>query len=261
MHATISRVDYFGNVHLGGSNEKSAGLAPEAQPRPRKGVTDSSVNQALRTRRVPSVVSPPRYFPLMQHYDRSKAAQYRPRSTFRETSSTQANELLSALLHGQQDPKNTVGHHKSSSMGQSERSIPVNHNSPSSTQQVPKDLKAIQGAKDSGEQKRKAHEPLSSPPTSRRKTNEYASNDTKAPKAANLGASLDPDLPRQLVESPKEALHNILNGYAELKSVISSSKGSLFLCRLVCSFPGGEEIAVAGGRAKNRVRSVVSLTH
>ncbi|KAL8720742.1 MAG: hypothetical protein Q9225_002442 [Loekoesia sp. 1 TL-2023] len=215
-------------------------------------MADSSINKALRMRRMPSAVSPPRNLLLMQRCDRSKADQYRPTSTLRETSSAQANKFLSALLHGQQDPKNMIGQHESSSMGQSERSTPVNQNSPPSTQQVRKGFTAMQGAKDSGRQKRKAHEPLSPPSTSRRKTNEHAAKAIRALKAADLGVNLDPDLPRQLVEFPKQALHNILDGYAKLKSVISGPKRSLFLCRLVCSSPEGKEIAVAGGQGKSR---------
>lgn len=166
----------------------------------------------------------------------------------------QEGELLSALMHGPKNTKSRASQQDLHRMGTSGRSTPVTRKSSPSTQQVQKDLQAMPMAKDPRGQKRKAHEPLVPPPTSRRKTDQHATRRTHSLQAARQLAEQIPNVPRELLETPKQALEYILKGYAQVTSVFSQSRKSPSICTLVCSFPGGKQIATTKGQDRKRVR-------
>ncbi|KAI4176400.1 MAG: hypothetical protein LQ343_001140 [Gyalolechia ehrenbergii] len=122
----------------------------------------------------------------------------------------QEGELLSALMHGPKNTKSRASQQDLHRMGTSGRSTPVTRKSSPSTQQVQKDLQAMPMAKDPRGQKRKAHEPLVPPPTSRRKTDQHATRRTHSLQAARQLAEQIPNVPRELLETPKQALEYIL---------------------------------------------------
>ncbi|KAL9026571.1 MAG: hypothetical protein Q9196_004779 [Gyalolechia fulgens] len=164
--------------------------------------------------KLPSTVSP---------FSISSSARRRPDNI---DLNDRAGELLSAVLYGSKNRKSRASQQR---------------------------LQATPTARNSKGQKRKAYEPLVSSPNSRLKTNQNATEYIPAPEAARLLLEQDPNVPRQLLEKPKDSVMTILRGYAQLKPVFSKPvQNSPNTCTLHCFFPGGKQIATTKGRHRNR---------
>ncbi|KAL8986725.1 MAG: hypothetical protein Q9177_004008 [Variospora cf. flavescens] len=205
---------------------------------------------------MPSAVSPLRSSFLKPPHEFSKPSIHRHRSTSpHESSSRQANELLSALLHGQKQPgyKASQVDPSSAAINRTKRSIPSTPQASHLTPSARKGVQAPRMAADRRGQKRKAHEPLQSPPSRRRKQNPSSSASNISFQEEPLPtAQQHPDLPPRLFSHPKETIHNLLQGYATLSSNIIDQDKRTFLCRLRCVFADGGEVIGTEGRATSR---------
>ncbi|KAL8933172.1 MAG: hypothetical protein Q9216_006490 [Gyalolechia sp. 2 TL-2023] len=218
----------------------------------------ASAFSALRTRNLPSTVLPLRLSSSIRHFDELQTSPRRSESTVTNMKShDQTGELLAAFLHGPKVTKNKARRQESHRMDELGRSIPATQNSTPSTKQGQKS-QVTPMVTDSRGRKRKAPEPRAPPPASKRKTNGRAARREHSPQAARLAIEQNLNVPRELLAKPKESLNNILQGYAKLTTVFSQSKNSPFRCTLVCSFPGGEQIATTKGQDRKRKQAEIA---
>lgn len=203
---------------------------------------------ALHTRKLPFTVCPLGVSSFVRHFDRLQIAPRRYESTLHNANhNDKLGDLFSAVTHGSKTAKSTASQQKPQNIRTTEPSAPVSQKTAPSTHQKQKGSNATQKKKGSAGRKRKAQKPVVPPATKKKSADRNTTDDTHSIQSARRAAENDKDVPRQLLQTPKTSVEFILQDYATLKPSFSKESDSRFKCVLVCSFPGGEQIAKTTG--------------
>ncbi|KAL9578937.1 MAG: hypothetical protein Q9212_005395, partial [Teloschistes hypoglaucus] len=178
---------------------------------------------------MPSAIVPPRGTPFNRRGSKKPSFQQQHfKSTYQHASTSGANDLMSAILHGGKDPNMRSEQGKPSSVSHEVSESPTQ-------KQVGQNRN---GSTHPAGQKRKAQESLQSSTLKIHRPNPAQSlRPTRAQ---------HPDLPPQVFEAPRKVLRATLQGEFKFTPEFTSS-GKTSICKLTCSPLGGGKPSVTVG--------------
>lgn len=198
---------------------------------------------------MPPAIAPPRGTLSKFPSKRSNFQQQHSKSTYQDASGAKADELMSAILHGRQDPNNR-SEQGGLSREQNKRPLPAPNEA--SESQNSKQVRRIKNApKLAAGRKRKAQESLQFSTSVRQRI------DPPPPQIHNPSLAQQKDLPPRVLEAPKSVLRDSLRGIYNFKPRFSSSGRQGFRCQLRCSPLDGGKPSITEGQGPNMVRALL----
>ncbi|KAI4252580.1 MAG: hypothetical protein LQ352_004221, partial [Teloschistes flavicans] len=192
---------------------------------------------------MPPAIAPPRGTLSKFPSKRSNFQQQHSKSTYQDASGAKADELMSAILHGRQDPNNR-SEQGGLSREQNKRPLPAPNEA--SESQNSKQVRRIKNApKLAAGRKRKAQESLQFSTSVRQRI------DPPPPQIHNPSLAQQKDLPPRVLEAPKSVLRDSLRGIYNFKPRFSSSGRQGFRCQLRCSPLDGGKPSITEGQGPN----------
>ncbi|KAL8686792.1 MAG: hypothetical protein Q9218_006864, partial [Villophora microphyllina] len=150
--------------------------------------------------------------------------QQRPESTHHHASTTPANDIMSALLHGQRASGMNLKTGATVSRKEPAQPAPTRLTAGSATRQTQQHGQAQRGPNPAAGKKRKAQESLQSSKSRRRRTNEPAHGSSHHQKTKLPTREQHKDLPQSVFENPTDTLQEALEGTYQFELEVSGSQ-------------------------------------